>query len=102
MRKIPTAFTLGAHRFRVKYVSEDEMNRLSEDEGCYGLTHPDELIIYLREPSKTLKRSIIVETFWHEFGHCLLWTLGHKDWRREQVVTPLGHALKQFNDTAEF
>lgn len=100
MRRIPKAFMCGSHLWTVKMVSEEEMDKLPDAEGCYGITYPDDLTIYLRKPDKNLKASIVRETFWHEYAHALLWTvLGGKAWKDEKVVTPIGHALKQFHDS---
>jgi hypothetical protein len=100
VKRIPKAFTIGSHRFTVEYRSAKQMTEIVGFE-AYGVFLPDRLKIYLERPSRKLKRSVIVQTFWHEFAHALLWTLGHKDTMNEKVVDAMGHALKQFHDTAE-
>lgn len=102
MKRIPSSFQIGSHRFTVKRVSEEEMLQKCGGEEAYGLFLPDTLTIYVVKSSRKLKHSIAIHTFWHEFSHALLWTLSHKDYNNEKTVDLMGHALKQFHDTAEF
>lgn len=101
MRKIPAAFTIGAHRWTVKYLTEEEMAARG-DKDCYGTCYVDELTIYLVK-SKKIKPAILRETFWHEFAHAVLFSVAanRKLWRDENLALALGHALKQFFDTKE-
>jgi hypothetical protein len=101
MKRIPKAFRIGAHKFTVKMVDEDEMDRVTEDEACYGMFDSDTLTIYLLKPTRKLKRSVVLQTFWHEFSHALLWVMSHKDFSNETVVDAMGHHLKQAHDTFE-
>lgn len=100
MKRIPKAFTIGSHRFTVEYKTPRQLAEFAGAE-AYGVFVPDRLALYLEKPSRRLKRSVVVQTFWHEFSHALLWVLSHKDYNNEKVVDALGHALKQFHDTAE-
>jgi len=85
MKRIPKSFQLGGHTIKVEYVAdEDEMLKHTNGHPAYGVFLPD------------------TRPIWHEFSHALLWVLGHKDWTNEKVVDPMGHLLKQFNDTATF
>lgn len=102
MRRIPKTFQMGSHRWTVRLVTQKQMDRVSQDQSCYGLTTPDELTIYLVKPHRGLRASIVRETFWHEYAHALVWTVyGGSHWTDEKRITPLGHALKQFHDSKE-
>jgi len=102
MKRIPKSFQLGGHTFQVKLVEDEEEMMEITGVPAYGVFIPDRLTIYLLPVSKTLKKSVVIQTFWHEWSHALLWTLGHKDWTNEKVVDQMGHLVKQFNDTATF
>jgi hypothetical protein len=99
--KIPSAFTMGTHRWTVKQVSQEKMDELTDDVECYGVCMPDELAIYLVQPSRAMKRSIVVETFWHEYAHALLWSSAGK-WKDEKLVDAMSKALKQSHETWEY
>jgi hypothetical protein len=49
-----------------------------------------------------LSEALRAQTFYHELGHALLWTIGSKDYENEKAVDALGHALKQFMETREY
>lgn len=100
VRRIPKAFTIGSHRFTVEYKTAEQLEEIMGFE-AYGVFVPGRLAIYLEKPHKRLKRSVVVQTFWHEFAHALLWVINHKDYPNDTVVDALGHALKQFHDSAE-
>ena len=99
MKKIPTSFSLGGFTFQVHLVPEDELTKLIDGEAAYGVFFPERLAIYLQKPDRKLKASIIIQTFWHEFAHAVLWVMNHKDYSNEKVVDQLGHMLKQFHDS---
>ena len=102
MKRIPKSFQIGAHTYTVKMVDEEEMAEVTDDRDCYGMFDSDTLTIYLLKPSRKLKRSVVLQTFWHEFSHALLWTMNHKDFTNETFVDAMGHHLKQANDTFKF
>jgi hypothetical protein len=99
MKKIPESFTLGSFTFKVHVVSEEEMSKVLDGYQAYGVLLTDQLTIYLQKPDRKLKKSIVMQTFWHEFSHAVLWVMNHKDYSNEKVVDQLGHMLKQFHDT---
>lgn len=99
MKKIPSSFTLGSFTFKVHVVPEDELNQHTDGDCCYGVFIPEQLAIYLQEPKGKLERAVIMQTFWHEMAHALLWVINHKDYSNEKVVDQMGHMLKQFHDT---
>lgn len=102
MKRIPSSYQMGGHTFTVQYVEdEEEMLAITGGHPAYGVFIPDRLSIFLLPPSRKLKKSVVIQTFWHEWAHCLLWVMGHRDWTNEKVVDPMGHLLKQFNDTAK-
>lgn len=102
MRKIPTSFTIGAHTWTVKRISEKEMEARG-DPDCYGTCYVDELTIYLLKPSRRIRAEILREAFWHEVAHAVLFSVSanRKLWRDENLALALGHAFKQFFDTKE-
>lgn len=100
MKRIPASFQLGGHTFIVKTVSEEEMFARS-GKPAYGLFVPDELAIYVLPASRKLKKSVILQTFWHEFFHAALWIANHR-WTDEKLVDQCGHLLHQFFATAKF
>lgn len=99
MKKIPESFSLGGFTFKVHVVPEDELTKLTDGESAYGVFFPERLAIYLQVPDRKLKKSVIIQTFWHEFSHAVLWVMNHKDYSNEKVVDQLGHMLKQFHDS---
>ncbi len=99
MKKIPSSFALGSFTFKVHVVPEDELNKILGGEQAYGVFFPERLAIYLQEPTRKLKKAVIMQTFWHEFAHAVMWVMNHKDYSNEKVVDQLGHMLKQFHDT---
>lgn len=102
MRKIPSAFTIGSHRWTVKRITPEEMEKRG-DPGCYGSCYVDELTIYVLKPDKLIKPGILLETFWHEYAHAVLFSVAahRKLWKDENLALALGHAFKQFFDTKE-
>jgi len=104
MKRIPKSFRLGGHTLTVKLIGEEEMrvkSKAKDDEEVYGYFEPDTLEIFLREPTRKLKRSIVIQTFWHEFFHAMFWVANHR-WNDEKLVDQCGHLVHQFFDTAEF
>lgn len=83
-------------------VTEEELLKVSGGITCYGIFFPDQLTIYLQKPSRQLKKSVVLQTFWHEFSHAMLWVMNHKDWSREPVIDQMGHMLHQFHSTKEY
>jgi hypothetical protein len=101
MKRVPKAFALAGHRFTVKIVDEETMLRLTGGKGAYGLFVPDDLAIYLLPPSRKLKRSIVLQTFYHELFHAIFWIANHK-WTDEKLVDQCGHLLHQVITTSEY
>lgn len=101
MKRIPKSFSLGGHTFTVTMVDEDVMLELTKGYPAYGLFVPDSLAIYLLKPGKTLKREVILQTFWHEWYHAMFWVANHK-WGNEKLVDQCGHLTHQFFQTAKF
>lgn len=101
--KIPSAVTLGSHRFTVRRLSPAALERAV---GCpaYGAFLPEsqEILVTERGPKKAgPSSSLCIQTYYHELAHAMLWTLGHKDYANEKVIDQLGHLLKQSQETAE-
>ena len=101
MKRIPKSFQLGGHNFAVRYVDEEGMLAKSNGVPAYGLFVPDELTIYLLQGSRKLKKSVVIQTFWHEFFHAMFWVANHQ-WLNEKLVDQCGHLVHQFFATAEF
>ncbi len=80
----------------------EEMVRLTGGQEAYGYFHPDTLSIYILAPTRKLKSSVVMQSFWHEFAHACLWVAHHKAYTDEKLVDSLGHQMKQFHDTVEF
>lgn len=101
MKRIPKSLRLGSHKFDVVRMEGDELDALA---GCsvYALFMPDRLTIYVQKKHKRIKQSVLLQSFWHEVSHALLWVMTHKDWDNEKVVDQMGHLLKQLHDTVEF
>lgn len=100
MKRIPKAFWLAGHRFSVLLVDGEELERRA-GKPAYGLFVPDELTIYLHRPSKKLKTSIVLQTFYHELFHALFWVANHQ-WGNEKLVDQCGHLLHQAVTSAEY
>src|SRR5688500_12575806 len=101
MKRIPKAFKLAGHRFTVKTIDEDTMLRLTGGKSAYGLFVPDDLAIYLLPPSRKLKGSIVLQTFYHELFHAVFWVANHK-WTDEKLVDQCGHLIHQVMTTSEY
>jgi hypothetical protein len=102
VKRIPTSFQLGAYTIQVKLLDAEAMEAKTGGLEVYGLFAPEELTIYLEKPSRSLKKAIIVQTFWHEYFHAMFWVAGHKDQYNEQVVDRCGHLTYQMITTAKF
>lgn len=101
MKRIPKAFKLAGHRFTVKTIDEETMLRLTGGKAAYGLFVPDDLAIYLLPATRKLKRSIVLQTFYHELFHAVFWVANHK-WMDEKLVDQCGHLIHQVMTTSEF
>jgi len=98
VKRIPKSFALGSHKFEVKRADAATLERMF-GRPCYALFYPDQLTIYVQTKDKTIKQSVLLQTFYHELAHAMLWVMGHKDWANEKVVEQFGHLLKQFGDS---
>jgi len=101
MKRIPKSFQLGGHTFTVKLITEEAMLEKTGGKPAYGLFLPDELAIYLLEPSRRLKKSVVLQTFWHEFFHAMFWVANHQ-WTNEKLVDQCGHLTYQMLSTSKF
>jgi hypothetical protein len=99
--KIPSSFTLGGHTFTVEMISGSRLKKLAGQEAL-GLTIFQELKVYVHNPTRSVSRSVVEQTFWHEYGHCILWVMGHQDYDNEDVVDRFGHLMKQYHDTVQY
>lgn len=102
MKKIPKSFKLGGHTFKVTMVTDEEMQAKCRAAGydkgetdAYGLFMPDRLQIFIQKPDRKLRYSVCLQTFWHEFGHALLWVMDDKRQTDEKYVDQLGHYFHQ-------
>lgn len=100
MKRIPKAFSLGGHRFTVEIIPEDDLAALA-GHPAYGLFMPNRLAIYLHKPTRQVKRAIIMQAFYHELFHAILW-VANGSWQNEKYVDQLGHLMYQVQTTAEF
>lgn len=100
MKRIPKSFGLAGHRFTVKFIDEEEMVSLA-GKPAYGLFVNDTLTIYLLPASRTLKKSVVLQTFYHELFHAIFWIANHR-WGDEKLVDQCGHLLHQAITSAEF
>lgn len=99
--RLPSTFVLGSLRFKVRELPAPELHKLAGGE-CYGLFVPDRQEIVVTARRRGLSEALRAQTFYHELGHALLWTIGSKDYENEKAVDALGHALKQFMETREY
>jgi len=87
---------LGAHTFKVRTVSDEEMAKRTDGRPCYAVFFPDAQEILVCESRKGLTESLRLQSFYHELGHALLWTANSRDYDNERVVDAMGHALLQY------
>lgn len=102
MKRIPTSFQLAGYTITVKLVTEAGMAAAAKDTDCYGLFDPDGMVIYLIKPSRKLKTAVVLQTFWHEAFHALLWVAAHPLWKNEAHVNQCGNLMHQLISTAKF
>lgn len=103
MKRIPSSFTLGGHEFKVVLLSQEEMEDKAEGDDVFGMFVPQELTIYLERPSRKLKSSIVMQTFWHEYFHALFWAAGElKLTGNEKLVDKCGLLTHQMIGSAKF
>lgn len=97
MRFIPSTFTLAGQTWTVKFDPN-----LEEKHEAYGSCDFDRLTITLMPPSRTLKRAIVLQSFWHEAFHAIFFTLNQtKLMRDEKLVDQCGHMVHQILTTAK-
>lgn len=101
MKRVPKAFMLAGHRFTVTFVDGETMRKKSGGIDAYGLFIPNELTILLLTPGRHLKKSVILQTFYHELFHAIFWIANHR-WNDEKLVDQCGHLLHQVAMTAEY
>ncbi len=101
MKRIPKSFKLMAHTITVQLIEEEELERRAGGVPAYGLFVPGELTIYLQNPNRKCKRSVVLQTFYHELFHALFWVANHQ-WTNEKLVDQCGHLLHQAVSTAEY
>jgi len=101
MKRIPKSFQLAGLTFTVGFLDEEEMLAKTDGIPAYGVFIPNELAIYLRPPSRKLKKEIVLQTFWHEYFHAMFWVANHR-WRDEKLVDQCGHLTYQMLATAKF
>ncbi len=99
--RVPSRFRLGSLEFKAREMEATELHKIAGGE-CYGLFRPDSQEIFITAPRRGLSEALRAQTFYHELGHALLWTIGSKDYENEKAVDALGHALKQFMETREY
>ncbi len=99
--RVPASFTLGSLKFTAREMPAAELHKFAGGE-CYGLFIPDKQEIIVTASRRGLSEALRAQTFYHELGHALLWTIGSKDYENEKAVDALGHALKQFMETREY
>ncbi len=99
--RIPTTFQLGAHTYRVREVSEEEITRRCNGRPAYAVFFPDTQEILVEKRRRGLSESLRRQSFMHELGHALLWTANSRDYDNERVVDAVGHALLQYFQTKD-
>lgn len=100
MRRIPKSFMLGGSQWSVVMVSPEEMEKIAGEE-AYGHFDSDILTIHLVKPSRTFKRSNVLQAFYHELFHAIFYVANHR-WDDEKLVDQCGNLLHQVVATAEF
>ncbi len=104
MKRIPKSFQLGGYTVTVRQVDARLLEQLA-GEPCYGLFLPDELSIYLSKPTRALKASVVLQTFFHEMFHAFCWAANHmqdNEEAEERLVDQFGHFLHQATTSAKY
>lgn len=91
----PTSFQLAGNTWTVLYKPKKEMK--SEGVDCYGLCFEPKNEIWIYNRLGKAKR---VQTFLHEAGHALLYTLGYIE-HDEQMVESTAQLVYQLLQTLE-
>ncbi len=100
MRYIPTRFNLMGHEITVELRDD-----LVSEHNAYGMCHYHEHRIELQIPTEDCKisKSHLMQTFWHEFFHMALYTLGHGELADDEaLVDQLGNAVHQMLKTKTY
>lgn len=96
MRTIPKKFDLMGHTIEVHYSPT-----LVDDFDAYGISIFARNTIMLQTPNRKYTRSHIMQTFWHEVSHFMMYYMGEEDLNHnEKFVDLLGQCLHQVNKTA--
>lgn len=95
--RIPDAFTLAGNRWHVEYKTKGEMTQ--EEEVVYGLCHESTYELWIW---KRLGHTRRLQTFLHEVGHALLYTMGYLDKHDEVMVEAVSQLVYQLLSTQEF
>ena len=93
MRSIPRSFKILGHTITVELVDD-----LVEKHKAYGLCLYHEHRILLQVPTEDLKitPSHLLQTFWHEYFHMALYSLGHQTLADDEaLVDQLGQVVHQ-------
>lgn len=91
MRSIPSEFEMMGHTIEVQ-MSET----LVEDTGAYGISHFTKNLIVLQTPTREVSMSFIVQTFFHEVAHFIMFYMGeHKLNDNEKFIDVLGNCIYQ-------
>lgn len=75
-------FKINNEEWEIRKVSNAEMNVMvpsdKRESFTHGSTQYDELVIYLNEDAKSIRRTLI-----HELMHCFMYEFGHNQWEKE-------------------
>lgn len=91
---IPKTFTLGAQKFTIKCLPNDD----HEDE-VFATCMPDYNAIFLWAPFFEMPQSRQEQTLWHEITHALLHVHGNDLWNDEGHVESLSVLIHQLMKT---
>lgn len=101
MKRVPKSFVIGAFTFTVVRASKESLEQIA-GQPVYAVFLPELLQIFVVKKTPRIQQSVILQSFWHEFGHAVLWCMNHRDWKNERTVDQLGHNLAQFHATVKF
>lgn len=88
MSRIPSAFTMGPFRVKVKIVSEKEMAEVAPGykDAPLGFCDYEALTLYVQAVSKSHSKLQQRHTYWHEYFHMLLHLAGRPRLARDEVL----------------
>lgn len=105
MKRVPKSFQLAGYTIEVRLVDAATLEAAASAPDCYGCFKPDELCVYLAKPTRKLKSSVVLQTFFHELFHAIFWVANHvqdDDDEEERLVDQFGHLMHQVLSSAKY